>query len=50
MISIHIETRNIFYENYRTNKSIYDFLLRQKDETKKIIHARLIYKESFSKY
>ena len=32
---IHIETGNILYENYNTNQSIYDFLLRQQDETKK---------------
>ena len=31
---IHIETGNILYENYNTNQSIYDFLLRQQDETK----------------
>ena len=29
MLSIHTETRNIFYENYNTNESIYDVLLRQ---------------------
>ena len=35
MLSIHIETGNIFYENINTSESIYDFLLRQQDETKK---------------
>ena len=50
MPSINIETGNIFYENYSTNESIYDFLLRQQDETKKIIHATLTYKDSFSNY
>ena len=50
MLSIHVETGNIFYENYNTNESIYDFLLRQQDETKKIIHATLTYKDSFSNY
>ena len=28
MLSIHIKTGNICYENYNTNESIYDFLLR----------------------
>ena len=28
MLSILIETRNMFYENFNTNESIYDFLLR----------------------
>ena len=41
MLSIHIGTGNTFYENYNTNESIYNFLLRQHDETKKIIHATL---------
>ena len=39
MLSIHIETENIFYDNYNTNESIYSFLLNQQDETKQIIHA-----------
>ena len=34
MVSIHIKTGNIFYENYNTNEAIYNFLLRQQDETK----------------
>ena len=41
ILFIHIETGNIFYENYNTNESIYDFLLRQHYEIKKIIHATL---------
>ena len=50
MLSIHIETGNISYENYNPNESIYDFLLRQQDETKNIIHAALTYKHYFSNY
>ena len=50
MLSIHIETGNIFYKSINTKESIYDFLLRQQDETKKIIHATLTYKDSFSNY
>ena len=49
-LSIHIETGNIFYENYNINELIFDFLPRQQDETKKIIHATLTYKNSFSNY
>ena len=37
MLSIHVETENIFYDNYNTNKSIYTFLLNQQDETKQVI-------------
>ena len=47
MLSIHIETGNILFDNYNTNESIYDFLLRQQDETKKITHAALAYKDLF---
>ena len=35
MLSIDIETGNIFYDNYNTNESIYHLLLRQQGETKK---------------
>ena len=50
MLSIHSETGNIFYSNYNTGKSIYDFLPRQQDDTKKIIHAALTYTDSFSSF
>ena len=41
---------NIFYDNYNIGESIYDFLLRQQDDTKKIIHATLTYTDAFSNY
>ena len=50
MLSIHIETGNIFYNNYNTNEAIDSFLLNQQDETKQAIHATLTYKDSFSNY
>ena len=50
MLSKHVETGNIFYNNYNTNESIYSFLLNQWDETKQIIHATLTYKDSFLNY
>lgn len=50
MLSIHIETGNIFYDNYNTGESICEFSMRQQDGTKKMIHATLTYKDSFSKY
>ena len=34
MFSIYIETGNIFYGNCNTGESIYDFLLRQQEDTK----------------
>ena len=50
MLLIHIETGNIFFNNYNTSESLYEFLVRQQDKTKKIIHATLSYKDSFSNY
>ena len=50
MLSIHIETGNIFYSKYNTNESIYSFLLNQQDETKQIVNANLTYKDSFINY
>ena len=34
MLSVHIETGNIFYNNYNTNEPTYNVLLNQQDETK----------------
>ena len=34
-ISIHLETGNIFYDNFNTQESFYDFLLNQQNENKK---------------
>ena len=50
MFSIHIETGNIFYDNYNANESIYSFLLSHEDETKQTIHTTLTYRDSFSNY
>ena len=50
MLSIHIETRNIFYSKYNPNESIYSFLLNQQNETKQIVNATLTYKDSFLNY
>ena len=50
MLSIHIETGNVFYNNYNTNELMYSFLLNQQDETKQIIHATLTHTVSFSNY
>ena len=48
--SIHIETGNIVFDNCNKGESIYDFLLTQQDDTKKIIHATLPHTDSFSNY
>ena len=40
-LSIHIESGNIFYQNFNTNEIFYSFLLAQQDETKAIIPKRI---------
>ena len=47
-LSVHIETGNIFFNNYNTVEFIYDFLMTRQNDTKKIIHAMLPYTDSFS--
>ena len=37
-LSIHIESGNIFYQNFNTNENFYGFLLAQQDETKAIMY------------
>ena len=49
-LSIHIETGNIFYQNFNTNENFCSFLLAQQDETKAIIRKRIAYHYSFEKY
>ena len=49
-LSIHIETGNIFFGNYNTSEFIYDFLLTQQDNTKKMIQGTLSSIDFFSNY
>ena len=47
--SIHIESGNIFYQNFNTNKIFYSYLLAQQDEAKAIIPERVECHYSFEK-
>ena len=47
--SIHIESGNIFYQNFNTNKYFYSYLLAQQDEAKAIIPKRVECHYSFEK-
>ena len=49
-LSIHIESRNIFHDNFNTNKNLYNFLLVQQDETKTINSIGISYHDSFERY
>ena len=50
MLFIHIETGNISFDNHNINESIDEFLLKQQDDCKKIIHTTLTYKDPFLYY
>ena len=49
-LSIHVESGNIFYQNFNTNENFYSFLMTQQDETKTIIPKRISYHHSLEKY
>ena len=40
-LSIHIEIGNFYYEGMNTNEIIYDFILAQQDDSKKLLDADL---------
>ena len=48
MLSIHIETGSIFYDNYNTGESM--FFCWDSKAIQKTIHATLTYTDSFSNY
>ena len=49
-LSIHIESGNLYYNGLTTGESLYDFVLSQKDTTKKIVNAKLYYDGTFEHY
>ena len=49
-LSIHIETGNIFYQNFNTNKNFYSFLLAQQDQSKVFIPKCFSYHYTLKKY
>ena len=49
-LSIHMESWDIFYQNFNTNEHLYSFLLAQQDLSKQVIPKRISYHHSFEKY
>ena len=39
-LSIHIESGNLFFQNFNTNENFYSFLLAQQDETNKKLYRK----------
>ena len=49
-LSIHVESRNIFYENYNTGENFYNFLLTQQNDDAAFIPKIFCYRNSFDAY
>ena len=49
-LSIHIETGDILYNDFKTKQNFFNFLLDQQDELKQFIPKRNSYYHSFRKY
>ena len=46
-LSIHVESGDIFYNDFNTKENFYNFLLAQQDESKQFIPRRISYHYSF---
>ena len=40
-LSTHIESGDIFYDNFNTHENFYSFLLAQQGESKQVIHKEI---------
>ena len=49
-LSIHIETGDIFYNDFNTKENFHNFLLAQQNKLKQLIPKRISYHYSFEKY
>ena len=49
-LKIHLESGQFFHNNIITNESIYDFLLKQQDETKRELYPELLVGNDFEFY
>ena len=48
--SIHLESGNLFYDNFNMRENFYDFLLNQQDQNKFIIKKQIAYYKIFEQY
>ena len=49
-LSIHVDTGDLYYNGVNTGEYIYDFVLSQKDFSKKIVKKKLYYSGTFEQY
>ena len=50
ILSIHVESGDIFYENQNTGENFYNFLLAQQNEDAAFIPKKFSYRNSFETY
>ena len=48
--SIHIESGDIFYQNYNTGENFYNFLFPQQNDQTAFVSKKFSYRNSFEKY
>ena len=49
-LSIHVESGDIFYENYNTGENFYNFLLAQQNDDAAFVSKKISYRRSFESY
>ena len=49
-LSIHLDSGDIFYQNYNTGENFYKLLLAQQDDQKAFVSKKFSYRDSFEKY
>ena len=49
-LSIHIESGDIFHQNFNTGENFYNFLIAQKNDHKATVPKRFSYYHSFEHY
>ena len=49
-MKIHLDSRNIYYNDLNTRESVYDFMIAQQDETKIFVDFNLDINDDFDFY
>ena len=49
-LSIHVESEDIFYNNFNTKENFHNVLLTQQDDSKQIILKRISYHHNSERY
>ena len=49
-LTIHIEIDSIYYENFNTNESFYDYIFVQQDANKKTLKTKFSFSRNFNQY